>query len=145
LVVDHRSACQRGSPRLNLSGPDVFEAISKSATYEASRARRVEVPIAAEHHASERQGDLALPTELLTRLKGDAARRRSLPERSRSGGARRHARVAVVSEAQLPRNPAEWAKAVAQIFEANARQLTLFDRDETLTDWSPNAAQSPRP
>jgi Tol biopolymer transport system component len=30
--------------------------------------------------------------------------------------------------AQLPRDPVERAKVVAQIFEANARQLTLFDR-----------------
>jgi hypothetical protein len=28
----------------------------------------------------------------------------------------------------LPRDPAERAKAIAQILEANARQLTLFDR-----------------
>src|SRR6476661_8157431 len=31
-------------------------------------------------------------------------------------------------EAQLPKDPAERAKVIAQIFEANARQLTLFDR-----------------
>ena len=32
------------------------------------------------------------------------------------------------SEAQLPRDPAERAKVIAQILEANARQLTVFDR-----------------
>ena len=31
-------------------------------------------------------------------------------------------------EAQLPRDPVERAKVIAQIFDANARQLTLFDR-----------------
>ena len=31
-------------------------------------------------------------------------------------------------EAQLPRDPAERARVIAQILEANARQLTLFDR-----------------
>jgi len=36
--------------------------------------------------------------------------------------------AAVPGEAQLPRDPAERAKVIAQIFEANARQLTLFDR-----------------
>src|SRR4249920_2181350 len=30
--------------------------------------------------------------------------------------------------AQLPKDPAERAKAIAQIMAANARQLTLFDR-----------------
>ena len=30
---------------------------------------------------------------------------------------------------QLPRDPEERKKVLAQIFEANARQLTLFDRD----------------
>jgi len=34
----------------------------------------------------------------------------------------------VASEAQLPKDPVERAKIIAQIFEANARQLTLFDR-----------------
>jgi Tol biopolymer transport system component len=34
----------------------------------------------------------------------------------------------VASQAQLPRDPAERARVVAQIMEANARQLTLFDR-----------------
>jgi Tol biopolymer transport system component len=34
----------------------------------------------------------------------------------------------LASEAQLPRDPVERAKVIAQIFEANARQLTLFDR-----------------
>src|SRR5438045_4458989 len=33
----------------------------------------------------------------------------------------------VASEAQLPKDPVERAKVIAQIFEANARQLTLFD------------------
>ena len=33
------------------------------------------------------------------------------------------------SYAQLPRDPEERKKVLAQIFEANARQLTLFDRD----------------
>jgi Tol biopolymer transport system component len=33
-----------------------------------------------------------------------------------------------VGEAQLPRDPAERARVIAQIMEANARQLTLFDR-----------------
>ena len=32
------------------------------------------------------------------------------------------------AEAQLPRDPAERARVIAQIMEANARQLTLFDR-----------------
>jgi hypothetical protein len=32
------------------------------------------------------------------------------------------------SQAQLPRDPVERARVVAQIMEANARQLTLFDR-----------------
>ena len=37
--------------------------------------------------------------------------------------------LAVVSaEAQLPRDPAERAKVIAQILQTNARQLTLFDR-----------------
>jgi Tol biopolymer transport system component len=36
--------------------------------------------------------------------------------------------AAVPGEAQLPRDPAERAKVIAQILEANARQLTLFDR-----------------
>jgi len=31
-------------------------------------------------------------------------------------------------EAQLPRDPAERARVIAQVLEANARQLTLFDR-----------------
>jgi Tol biopolymer transport system component len=34
----------------------------------------------------------------------------------------------VASQAQLPRDPAERARVVAQIMEMNARQLTLFDR-----------------
>jgi dipeptidyl aminopeptidase/acylaminoacyl peptidase len=34
----------------------------------------------------------------------------------------------VASQAQLPRDPAERARVVAQIMEANARQLTIFDR-----------------
>ena len=34
----------------------------------------------------------------------------------------------LASEAQLPKDPVERAKIIAQIFEANARQLTLFDR-----------------
>jgi Tol biopolymer transport system component len=32
------------------------------------------------------------------------------------------------AEAQLPRDPAERARVIAQVLEANARQLTLFDR-----------------
>jgi Tol biopolymer transport system component len=36
--------------------------------------------------------------------------------------------VSVTSHAQLPRDPAERARVVAQIMEMNARQLTLFDR-----------------
>ena len=36
--------------------------------------------------------------------------------------------VPIVSEAQLPRDPVERARVVSQIMEANARQLTLFDR-----------------
>ena len=32
-------------------------------------------------------------------------------------------------EAQLPKDPVERAKIIAQIFQANARQLTLFDRE----------------
>ena len=36
--------------------------------------------------------------------------------------------VPSLSKAQLPRDPAERARVVAQIMEANARQLTLFDR-----------------
>jgi Tol biopolymer transport system component len=35
---------------------------------------------------------------------------------------------AVPVEAQLPKDPAERAKVIAQIFQTNARQLTLFDR-----------------
>ena len=31
--------------------------------------------------------------------------------------------------AQLPTDPAERAKVIAQIFQINARQLTLFDRE----------------
>jgi Tol biopolymer transport system component len=34
----------------------------------------------------------------------------------------------VASQAQLPRDPAERARVIAQIMEVNARQLTLFDR-----------------
>jgi Tol biopolymer transport system component len=37
--------------------------------------------------------------------------------------------AAVPGEAQLPRDPAERAKVIAQIMQANARQLTLFDRE----------------
>ena len=37
--------------------------------------------------------------------------------------------AAVPGEAQLPRDPAERAKIIAQIMQANARQLTLFDRE----------------
>ena len=33
-----------------------------------------------------------------------------------------------ISKAQLPRDPAERARVISQIMEANARQLTLFDR-----------------
>ena len=33
------------------------------------------------------------------------------------------------AEAQLPKDPAERAKLIAQIMAANARQLTLFDRE----------------
>ena len=33
-----------------------------------------------------------------------------------------------LAHAQLPRDPAERARVIAQILEANARQLTLFDR-----------------
>ncbi len=36
--------------------------------------------------------------------------------------------VPVTSQAQLPRDPVERARVVAQIMEMNARQLTLFDR-----------------
>jgi Tol biopolymer transport system component len=36
--------------------------------------------------------------------------------------------VPVTSQAQLPRDPAERARVISQIMEANARQLTLFDR-----------------
>ncbi len=36
--------------------------------------------------------------------------------------------AAVPGHAQLPRDPVERAKVIAQIFEANARTLTLFDR-----------------
>jgi eukaryotic-like serine/threonine-protein kinase len=35
----------------------------------------------------------------------------------------------VLAHAQLPRDPAERAKVIAQILEANARQITLFDRE----------------
>ena len=35
----------------------------------------------------------------------------------------------VPGEAQLPKDPVERAKVIAQIFQANARQLTLFDRE----------------
>jgi Tol biopolymer transport system component len=37
--------------------------------------------------------------------------------------------AAVPGEAQLPRDPAERAKVIAQIMQANSRQLTLFDRE----------------
>ena len=37
--------------------------------------------------------------------------------------------AAVPGQAQLPTDPAERAKVIAQILEANARQLTLFDRE----------------
>ena len=36
--------------------------------------------------------------------------------------------AAVPGQAQLPKDPEERKKVIAQIFEANARQLTLFDR-----------------
>jgi Tol biopolymer transport system component len=36
--------------------------------------------------------------------------------------------VPIASDAQLPRDPAERARVVAQIMEMNARQLTVFDR-----------------
>ncbi len=35
----------------------------------------------------------------------------------------------VPAKAQLPKDPVERAKVIAQIFETNARQLTLFDRN----------------
>src|SRR5262245_42267245 len=37
--------------------------------------------------------------------------------------------VPVSGSAQLPTDPAERAKVISQIFEANAQQLTLFDRE----------------
>jgi Tol biopolymer transport system component len=37
--------------------------------------------------------------------------------------------AAAPGEAQLPKDPAERAKVIAQIMQANARQLTLFDRE----------------
>ena len=37
--------------------------------------------------------------------------------------------TAVSSFAQLPKDPEERAKVIAQIMQANARQLTLFDRE----------------
>jgi hypothetical protein len=37
--------------------------------------------------------------------------------------------AAMPAQAQLPRDPVERAKVVAQIFELNASQLTLFDRE----------------
>ena len=37
--------------------------------------------------------------------------------------------VPVSADAQLPRDPAERARVVAQIMEMNARQLTLYDRE----------------
>jgi hypothetical protein len=37
--------------------------------------------------------------------------------------------TAVSAYAQLPRDPEERKKVLAQIFEANARQLTMFDRE----------------
>src|SRR6266850_5423002 len=36
--------------------------------------------------------------------------------------------AAVPGQAQLPRDPAERAKVIAQILQANSRQLTIFDR-----------------
>ena len=36
--------------------------------------------------------------------------------------------TAVPAGAQLPRDPAERARVIAQIMEMNARQLTIFDR-----------------
>ena len=36
--------------------------------------------------------------------------------------------AAVPGEAQLPKDPVERAKIIAQILQANSRQLTLFDR-----------------
>src|SRR5215468_6892978 len=36
---------------------------------------------------------------------------------------------AVYALAQLPKDPEERAKVIAQIMQANARQLTLFDRE----------------
>ena len=37
--------------------------------------------------------------------------------------------LAVPGQAQLPKDPEERAKVIAQIMQANSRQLTLFDRD----------------
>src|SRR5437667_10431909 len=37
--------------------------------------------------------------------------------------------AAIPVQAQLPKDPVERAKVIAQIFQANARQLTLFDRE----------------
>ena len=37
--------------------------------------------------------------------------------------------AAFQAAAQLPKDPEERAKAIAQIMQANARQLTLFDRE----------------
>src|SRR5262249_57719901 len=37
--------------------------------------------------------------------------------------------TAIPAQAQLPKDPEERKKVIAQIMEANARQLTLFDRE----------------
>ena len=37
--------------------------------------------------------------------------------------------AALSAQAQLPKDPEERAKVIAQIMQANARQITLFDRE----------------
>ncbi len=68
------------------------------------------------------------PNDVLTRRGGSAVVKKNL-------------RVVIVAalllaavlplHGQLPKDPEERKKVLAQIFEANARQLTLFDRDDS--------------
>jgi hypothetical protein len=92
------------------------------------RARRLQHGASPRPDDAGRQGRLGLPAKLL--ISCSATRGGSHEDRlahHRGGGG--CVAVAAPAHAQgLPRDPAERAKAIAQILEANARQLTLFDR-----------------
>src|SRR6185503_1739230 len=89
------------------------------------RARRLQHGAAPRPDDAGRQGRLGLPAKLLVRQRRFRMKIASLITAA--------AVVALLSPAPvpaqgLPRDPAERARVIAQILEANARQLTLFDR-----------------